>query len=149
MSARTTTLRPNPKQGEVLAKARGRHPTARPPRRTKAPPPGQWYVLVLIVIALIGLGLVMVFSASSVRALHSDGSAWSYFMRQATWAALGLVALVVTARVPYQAWRRLVTPILVVAFAAMVLVWTPLGIEVKAHGPGSSWLGSASSRARR
>jgi cell division protein FtsW len=143
VSARTTTLGPGGRTTEARAEARTRHPSARPRRAAKMPPPGQWYVLALIVVALTGLGLVMVFSASSVRSLHSDGSAWGYFVKQATWAGLGLVALVVTARVPYQAWRRLVTPVLVVAFGLMVLVWTPLGVEVNG---ARAWLEVAGQR---
>jgi len=143
VSARTTTLRPSPRQAEAAASARTRHPSARPRKPAKPPLPGQWYVLVLIVVALTGLGLVMVFSASSVRALHSDGSAWAYFFKQATWALLGVMALVVTARVPYQAWRKLVTPALVAAFGLMMLVWSPLGVEVNG---ARAWLEFAGQR---
>jgi cell division protein FtsW len=143
MTARTTTLGKREQQGAARDQARVRHPSARQPLATVPPPPGQWYVLAIIVVALTGLGLVMVFSASSVRALHSEGSVWSYFLRQSTWAAIGLVALLVTSRVPYQAWRRLVTPALVASFGLMLAVWTPLGVEVNG---ARAWLELAGQR---
>jgi cell division protein FtsW len=105
--------------------SRRRHPTARPrpgrgPRRGSAPP--LFYALLVVCLVLPAFGLVMVLSASSVVALHTDGSSWVYFQKQAMYAVLGGVALLVGAKVHYQWWRRFVVPLLALTVAMLVAV---------------------------
>jgi cell division protein FtsW len=119
--------------------SKGRHPTALRRRQAKRPPPPmQFYGLAAIIAILVGLGLVMVLSASSVLALHTDGSAWTYFVKQAVWTVLGIGALLITAKVPYHFWRadpgRLVG-----AFGLMVVVLVPgIGVTVNGARRGST-----------
>jgi cell division protein FtsW len=80
----------------------------------------------------------MVLSASSVMAMNRGGSSWVYFRKQLLWAALGTVALLVTARVPYHVWRRFVPLGLVVSFVLLGLVLVP-GIGREANG-ARAWL---------
>ena len=137
---KTTTLGgdESAEQAERRA-AKGRHPTALNRRKArKPPPPMQFYGLAAIIAILVGLGLVMVLSASSVLALHTDGSAWTYFVKQAVWTVLGIGALLLTAKVPYHFWRRLIPVALVGAFALMVLVLVP-GIGVTVNG-SRAWI---------
>ena len=119
--------------------ARHRHPTAHAGRKTRRPPPSvQFYGLAVIIGILVALGLVMVLSASSVMSLHTDGSAWTYFVKQSLWALLGVVALLATAKIPYHFWRRLVPLALLGSFALMVIVLLP-GIGVSVNG-ARSWI---------
>jgi cell division protein FtsW len=120
--------------------AKGRHPAAQKRRKArKPPPPMQFYGLAAIIAILVGLGLVMVLSASSVMALHTDGSAWTYFVKQAVWTVLGIGALLLTAKVPYHFWRRLIPLALVGAFALMVVVLMPgIGVTVNGSRRGST-----------
>ena len=75
----------------------------------------------------------MVLSASSVLALHTDGSAWTYFTKQAVWAVLGVGALLITAKFPYHVWRPLIPVALLGSFALMVVVLMPgIGVSVMA-----------------
>lgn len=61
--------------------------------------------LVLAVLALLLIGLVMVYSASSVSALAEGGSAMGGLISQVVYAALGLAAaFVVWQIIPYHAW---------------------------------------------
>ena len=84
-----------------------------------------------MIAVLTLLGLVMVLSASSVTALHVEGSSWTYFRKQALWTVLGAAALVITTRVPYHHWRRFVPTLLLVSFSLMVVVLIPsIGNEV-------------------
>jgi cell division protein FtsW len=109
-----------------------RHPTARAKRRAPAgPPPVAFYVIVVVVALLVLLGLVMVLSASSITSFHAGESPWRFFSKQVTWAVLGTVGALIAYRVPYHWWRRLATPFLVVAGAAMFLPFVPsLGTSV-------------------
>jgi cell division protein FtsW len=85
------------------------------------------------------LGLVMVMSASSVVALDDYGSSWYFVLRQAAWAAAGVVALVVIARVDYHRWRRVAGPFLMASLVLLALVLVP-GIGVGANG-ATRWIG--------
>jgi cell division protein FtsW len=103
------------------------------------PKPSTWYLLVGLVGVLVVIGLVMVLSASSVQSQREFGSTWSYFLRQSIWTVIGLVALVVMARIDYRRWRPLVPVLLVISFALLVLVLVP-GIGLQVNG-ARSWLG--------
>jgi cell division protein FtsW len=119
--------------------ARFRHPTAHARRRPRrAPPTVQFYGLAMIIAILVALGLVMVLSASSVLSLHTDGSPWTYFVKQFVWAILGVGALLVTYKIPYQIWRRLVPLALAGSFALMVVVLLP-GIGQSVNG-ARAWI---------
>ena len=83
------------------------------------------YILLTAVAGLLLLGLAMVYSASQL-AVAGDPGYW--MRRQALWAAIGLVALTVTAQVDYHVWQRLlwrrfslVTMVLTVILLALVL----------------------------
>jgi len=97
------------------------------------------HILLLAVVGVLSIvGLVMVLSASSVRSVHDNGSAWSYFLRQAAWLTVGGVALVFTQRTDYRVWRRFTMPLLVVSAALLFLVLIP-GVGVRVYG-SSRWL---------
>jgi cell division protein FtsW len=136
----TTTDRPGAgrKRGGSPTATRRRHPTSRPPR-APATRSGLFLALAFLVTVFNLLGLVMVMSASSVVALDEHGSSWYFVIRQAAWAAGGVVALVVVARVDYHWWRRLASPFLVVALLLLALVLVP-GVGVNANG-ATRWVG--------
>ncbi len=62
--------------------------------------------LILVVISLVVAGLVMVFSASYYQGMEGFGDPYYFIIRQVIWVAVGLAALVVAARIPYQFWER-------------------------------------------
>ena len=61
--------------------------------------------------ALIGMGLVMVLSASSVEAFKTYGSSFLFFRKQLVGAALGLVAVLGLSRLDYRRLRKLARPL--------------------------------------
>jgi cell division protein FtsW len=67
----------------------------------------------------------MVLSASAVTEANRGNSPYSVFLRQATWAGLGLVGMIVVARIPYGFWRRMTVPLVVVGVAAMLGPFAP------------------------
>jgi cell division protein FtsW len=73
-------------------------------------------VLVLVTLALTAFGLVMVYSATSARAVDGgNGQPMQYLTRQALFAAIGLVVLIAAYRTPYAVWRRLAPSLVVVS----------------------------------
>ncbi len=80
-------------------------------------------VLIATVAVLVGFGILMVYSASSVTALTSVGDAAYYLKRQVIYAAVGVVAAVVLARLDYHLWLGpWVNVIWVVTVAMLFLV---------------------------
>jgi len=73
-----------------------------------------------------------------VLSLHTDGSPWTYFVKQFVWAILGVGALLITYKIPYQIWRRLVPLALAGSFALMVVVLLP-GIGESVNG-ARAWI---------
>ncbi len=63
--------------------------------------------LLMIVLALLCIGIVMVYSASSFIAARYYGDASYFLQRELIWFVLGVVAMVMTMRVDYRHWRRL------------------------------------------
>lgn len=124
--------------------SRHRHPTARREQRGPSAPGGRrsntFLALLGIVTVLLLLGLVMVLSSSMVTDLQEQGTVWYSFQRQAMWAGLGVVAMVVTMRVPYWTWRRAALPLLVVCLGLLVLVLVP-GVGLT-RGGATRWLGA-------
>lgn len=89
------------------------------------------------VVALIVLGVVMVYSASSVRAVRMYGDGHYFLIRQAIYAAIGLPLLIGLARVDYHRYRPLSKIGLVVAFA--LLLFVALGFGHSAGG-AARWI---------
>jgi len=82
-------------------------------------------------LLLLVLGLMMTFSASSVRSTAETGDAFGIFGRQLLWCALGIPALVVAATMDYRRLRRFAVPLLAVSVVAALLVLVPgLGEQV-------------------
>ena len=77
----------------------------------------------VLVLLLVGIGLIMMFSASYARAANeSHGNPAFYFVRQAAFAVAGVGAMWVISRLNYQLWRMLAFPILGVAIVLLMAV---------------------------
>lgn len=81
--------------------------------------------LLVSVAGLVGMGLVMVLSASAVTSFAASGSSFSVFQRQAIYAGVGLAALVVAARMPYRVWRKMAGPFVLITLGLLALVLHP------------------------
>jgi cell division protein FtsW len=98
-------------------------------------------VLFTSVAALVGIGLVMVFSASSAIAYAQHGDIAYYLKRQLVWLAVGLCGAYVLYRIDYHRLKRLAPCLLVAAIAALFLVFVPhVGLGVNG---GRRWIGTS------
>lgn len=75
-----------------------------------------------IVIALITVGLVMMFSASSSYSYYYFNDSLYYFKRQAVFAAVGVVVMMVVSRMNYHFWAKIARGLLLVSFGLLVAV---------------------------
>ncbi|MCE7883151.1 MAG: putative lipid II flippase FtsW, partial [Actinobacteria bacterium ATB1] len=89
---------------------------------------------------LVLFGLVMTLSSSTVYSLQTTGSAYTVFVRQLIWVAIGGGLLAATMSVPYAYWRKLAIPLLVVSVVLLLLVLVP-GVGIEVYG-SSRWLGA-------
>src|SRR5262245_11335610 len=95
--------------------------------------------LLLATLLLLGLGLVMVFSASAGMSEQRFGSAYLFVRKQLLWDGLGLMGMVICMRADYHRWQKASWTLLGIAFILLgaVLVvgpvvkgarrWIPLG----------------------
>ena len=98
------------------------------------------YTLLFIAIFLLGFGLVMVYSTSSYSAnLQFDGDAAWYFRKQLWATAVGIVAMMVVANIPYHFWERFAMLGYIVSVILILLI-IPFGTE--SHG-AKRWLNIA------
>jgi cell division protein FtsW len=94
--------------------------------------------LLFSVLFLVGIGIVMVYSASSALALNQFGSGYFYLKKQTLFAAGGIVVLVICRHMPYRLLRPLAYPCLVLALLLLAAIhWSGLGI---AAGGSTRWL---------
>jgi cell division protein FtsW len=78
--------------------------------------------LLLATLLLMGVGLVMVFSASAMMADQRFGSAYLFLRKQLIWDALGIVALFACMRIDYHKWQKWAYPLLGAAIVSLILV---------------------------
>ena len=82
--------------------------------------------LLLAVLALLTIGLVMVYSSTYTLGYFNYDDASYYLRRQSLWAALGLIAMTVVWRIDYRVWQKLSVPLMGLT-VAMLLVLLVLG----------------------
>ncbi|RUT36379.1 stage V sporulation protein E [Paenibacillus zeisoli] len=98
--------------------------------------------LLICILALLAIGMVMVYSAGSVLAFHDYGDSFYFVKRQLLFAVLGLISMFFTMNLDYRNLRKYSRPILIVCFILLVIVLIP-GIGV-VRGGARSWLGISS-----
>lgn len=122
-------------------------PAKKPPTRSAPAPAGgrildrpltSYHLVMGCTAFLLGLGLVMVLSASSVRAYAASGSSVSVFSKQLMWALLGLPLMWWVSRLPVRAFRAAALPLIIAAAGLLVLVLVP-GIGVSVNG-NQNWI---------
>lgn len=103
-------------------------------------PTADYFMIMSTVLALAGLGLVMVLSASSVTSLEQYGNAYGIFLRQFLFLIIGLVLASYGALVKVGIWDLLARISVFAGGAALVL---PIVIG-KSIGGNKNWVGFGS-----
>ncbi|NLJ61395.1 MAG: stage V sporulation protein E [Firmicutes bacterium] len=89
-------------------------------------------VIFLITLALLSIGVVMVFSASSVSARSIFNDTYYFLKRQLAWAGLGILAMTITMQIDYTVWKKLAWPALIITILLLVAVLVPgLGVAIR------------------
>ena len=78
----------------------------------------------LLTLAILAIGLVMLFSASSVDAFYREGDSFFYIKKQMIFAFVGLCAMFFIAyAVDYHILHRFSVPILIVTVILLIVVY--------------------------
>ncbi len=111
----------------------------RVPRSPSPSVPATPYDLRLLfpVLFLVGIGMVMVYSASSALALKKFGSSYFFLKKQALFALVGLMALVAARHFPYRLWQKLAYPAVALVFLMLLAVLIGWGHTA---GGATRWL---------
>ncbi|HVR87920.1 MAG TPA: putative lipid II flippase FtsW [Candidatus Limnocylindria bacterium] len=94
--------------------------------------------LLSVVFGLLAIGLAMVYSASGIRALDALDDPRYFLVQQSAWVGIGLLAMLVVARIDYHRYRRLAFAALVISLVLLVLVLVP-GVGTRVGG-AARWL---------
>ena len=115
-----------------------RAPRTRPEPRTPLllRPLASYHLLLGCTVLLLVLGLVMVFSASSLRAYATTGSVFSTGIKQGTFIAFGVPLMMVLSRMPVRVFRAAAYPALLLSLGLLVAVLF-VGNEVNG---ATSWI---------
>jgi len=93
--------------------------------------------LAAVMLLLLCIGLLMVFSASGAIAERLYDDKYLFFKRQCLYAAIGGIALIITANLPRKLVLNLQYPLLFGVIFLLLLTLTPLGLKVNG---ASRWL---------
>lgn len=80
------------------------------------------FVLLFIVLVLLAIGLIMVFSASSVSDLSLYKDAYYTLKRQLAWSGIGIFAMILAMNIDYHKLRALAKPMLIISLILLVAV---------------------------
>jgi len=99
---------------------------------------GYDYSLLIPTLMLLGLGLVAIYSASSLLAAHKLGDSYYYLKKQGVFCLLGLCLLIFAKNIPCTLYRKLTYPLLLLSLVLLVLLLVPgMGVRV---GGSTRWL---------
>ncbi|MBI5026915.1 MAG: putative lipid II flippase FtsW [Nitrospirae bacterium] len=94
--------------------------------------------IVIPVLALVGIGILMVYSSTAVIAFKKFGNGFHYLKNHLFTVFLGFIAMIFLSRVNYQRLRPFVIPMLVISVILLLLVFIPY-VGVSAGG-ARRWL---------
>jgi cell division protein FtsW len=92
------------------------------PRRSDRAGQRPDYVLLLIVVALVLIGLIMVYSATFTIGYTYAGQPTYYLIRQAVWVAMGLDIMALMMRVEYHKWQKFSVVFMLLTISMLVFV---------------------------
>lgn len=94
--------------------------------------------MLLVTLVLIVIGTVMIYSASSIIAMERFNNEYHFLKKQLIFVFLGLVAMGIMSKIPYQHLRKVAYLGILVSFALLCIVLIPgFGLTV---GGATRWL---------
>ena len=82
-------------------------------------------VIFSCVLGLMAFGIVMIYSTSHILSLDRYGDQYHFVKRHITWAAIGVVSMLLVARANIQRFRSLAFPVFVLSATGLLMVFIP------------------------
>ena len=124
-SIRTIGARPHLASGPAPATAGGRRASGRLGSRLLPLRPPEDRLILFSALALVGIGVLEVFSSSAMNFLNTADGPYGTGGRQLLYALLGIGVMLVISQYDYRVWRRLATPAIFVALGLLFAVLLP------------------------
>ena len=96
-------------------------------------------ILIIVTLALLTIGLIMVYSASAIWAAYKFEDSFFFVKRQLLFAGAGVAAMFLVMNIDYLIWKTWSKVLLIVCFVLLVAVLIP-GIGMERNG-SRSWIG--------
>lgn len=93
----------------------------------------------VVLFSIILLGLLMIYSASSVWAEYKTGNPYYYLLRQGLFFVVGTFGYVLACHIPYTFWLKHANKIFLICLILLIIVLIP-GIGI-VRGGARSWIG--------
>ncbi len=88
--------------------------------------------LLMLAVGLTAFGILMVYNASSSEAIRDFGDKYYYLKNQATWAAFGLVLMVLASVINYKFWAKVSPLLFIISLVLLILVLIPgIGLQIQ------------------
>jgi len=91
-----------------------------------------------VALALVALGILMIYSSSAIRAQERFGDSYFFLKRQLIWAFIGTLAMIFAMNFDYRHWQKLAFPLFLLSLLFLTLVLVP-HVGVKVNG-ARRWL---------
>ncbi|SJZ35532.1 stage V sporulation protein E [Selenihalanaerobacter shriftii] len=102
-------------------------------KKVKAPD----FIIFFTMITLLGIGIIMVFSSTSIRAYADYGDSFYFLKKQFLWSVIGIGAMIFFMTIDYKLYKQLAQLGLLVTLGSLILVLI-IGTVV---GGSQRWLG--------
>lgn len=99
------------------------------------------FTIIITVALLVTIGIIMIFSSSFSAAMVRQGDGYHFLKRILIWAVIGTFAMYFCAKIKYWNWAKYANSILFISIILLILVLTPLGIEIN---DAKRWIGVGS-----
>ena len=87
--------------------------------------------LLAVTLFLVGIGILMVYSAGHVLSNNQYGSSYHYLKIQAIACVIGLFGMGIASYIPYRFYEKYSNLLLFLAFVLLIMVFTPIGYGVQ------------------
>lgn len=88
------------------------------------------HLLLFVVVALVLIGIIMVFSASSYQSAVEYGNPYTFFIKQAIFATMGMIGLILASNFHYNNLRGKISVALYIATVFLLILVLFVGTEV-------------------
>ena len=90
------------------------------------------FILCITILLLLAIGIIMVLSASAPSALSVTGNSYTYVIKQAVFALIGIILMFIISKIDYRFYKKYYWIVYFVSWIILLLVVVPgIGLSVK------------------